>query len=95
VDTTNVTLPIKSHGKIIGAIELSKDIGRKDGPIENLIEMDAKWFIPDKRLKANLEPERARFTLDDIVTKNERMLELKQLAEKTARGGSPVFIYGE
>lgn len=95
IETTNVTLPIKSHGKIIGAIELSKDISKQEGLLENLIEMDAKLFIPDKRSKGTVEPERARYTLDDIITTNKKMIELKKLAEKTARGTSPVFIYGE
>lgn len=29
IETTNVTLPIKTNGRVIGAIELSKDISKR------------------------------------------------------------------
>lgn len=95
IETTNFTLPIQSNGKVIGAIELSKDISQQEPFSKHLLEFDASQFILDKQSKNNIQPERARYTLDDIVTNNEQMNELKRLTEKIARGTSPVFVYGE
>ncbi|MCC0562824.1 sigma-54 interaction domain-containing protein [Brevibacillus borstelensis] len=95
IETTNVTLPIKTNGRVIGAIELSKDISKRGEPVDELIELDASLFIPSKAEQANIQPEGARYTLDDIVTGNEQMLELKRQAKKMARGRSPLCLFGE
>jgi arginine utilization regulatory protein len=95
IETTNVTLPIKTNGKVIGAIELSKDISQDKLPIDEFIELDASLFIPERQSEANVQPEAARFKLDDIVTANEQTLELKRQAEQVARGRSPICLFGE
>ncbi|RNB77210.1 sigma-54 interaction domain-containing protein [Brevibacillus panacihumi] len=95
IETTNVTLPIKTNGKVIGAIELSKDISENKQGVDEFIELDASLFLPDRQGEGNIQPEAARYTLDDIVTANEQMLELKRQAEKMARGRSPVCLFGE
>ncbi|WLR52698.1 sigma 54-interacting transcriptional regulator [Bacillus tianshenii] len=92
--TTNVSLPIISHGNIIGAIELSKDLGA-EVENHNIISLNSDMFSNLHRLDGNLKMEQARFTFDDIVTENDTIKELKQMARKVAKGPSPVFIYGE
>ncbi|MDQ0859708.1 sigma-54-dependent Fis family transcriptional regulator [Bacillus sp. V2I10] len=93
IETTNISLPIRAHGKIIGAIELSKEIKKEN--TNNAIEINSEMFKADKRLLENIQPERARYTLKEIITNNEQMRNLKRLTEKIAKGSSPVFIYGE
>ncbi|MFS0599763.1 sigma 54-interacting transcriptional regulator [Peribacillus frigoritolerans] len=95
IETTNISLPIRAHGKIIGAIELSKERSKEDSISNNAIEINSEMFRGDKRLLESIRPERAKFTLKDIITDNEQMKNLKRLTEKTAKGSSPVFIYGE
>ncbi|MDQ0882170.1 sigma-54-dependent Fis family transcriptional regulator [Peribacillus sp. V2I11] len=95
IETTNISLPIRAHGKIIGAIELSKERSKEDSIPNNAIEINSEMFKGDKRLLENIRPERAKYTLKDIITDNEQMKNLKRLTEKIAKGSSPVFIYGE
>ncbi|MCP1493181.1 arginine utilization regulatory protein [Peribacillus frigoritolerans] len=95
IETTNISLPIRAHGKIIGAIELSKERSKEDSISNNAIEINSEMFRGDKRLLESIRPERAKYTLKDIITDNEQMKNLKRLTEKTAKGSSPVFIYGE
>ncbi|UYY98153.1 sigma 54-interacting transcriptional regulator [Peribacillus frigoritolerans] len=95
IETTNISLPIRAHGKIIGAIELSKERSKEDSISNNAIEINSEMFRGDKRLLESIRPERAKYTLKDIITDNEQMKKLKRLTEKTAKGSSPVFIYGE
>lgn len=93
-ETTNVSLPIKAHGKIIGSIELSKDISDEDRPLNSVIEIDSSSFN-SKQLKTKIQPERAAYFLEDIITIDEDMNQLKESVKKFAKGDSPVFIYGE
>nr|WP_263324335.1 sigma 54-interacting transcriptional regulator [Neobacillus sp. Marseille-Q6967] len=95
IATTNVSLPIKAHGKVIGAIELSKDISERDQELDHVIELNPEMFKNSKQLIQNIQPELAKYTLKDIMTNNEKMEKLKRSAEKIAQGISSVFIYGE
>ena len=93
-ETTNVSLPVRAHGKIIGSIELSKDISDKDRPLNSVIEIDSSSFN-SKQLKTKIQPERAVYSLEDIITIDEDMNQLKETVKKFAKGDSPAFIYGE
>ncbi len=95
IATTNVSLPIKAHGKVIGAIELSKDISERDQEPNHVIELNPEMFKNSKQLFQNIQPEHAYYRLKDIITNNEKMEKLKRSAEKIAQGISSVFIYGE
>lgn len=95
IETTNISLPIRAHGKIIGAIEFSKEISAENLIPNNTIDINSEMFKGDKRLLENIHPERAKYTLKDIITNNEQMENIKRLTEKIAKGSSPVFIYGE
>ncbi|MBD8005585.1 sigma 54-interacting transcriptional regulator [Bacillus sp. Sa1BUA2] len=92
--TTNISLPIKANGKIIGAIELSKDISVTGQLSTSVVEIDPNSFRV-KHLKEKVKPERAFFTLDDIITENEEVLSIKRSVKNMAQGDSPVIIYGE
>ncbi|WP_408009911.1 sigma-54 interaction domain-containing protein [Pseudalkalibacillus sp. A8] len=93
-ETTNVSLPIKAHGKIIGSIELSKDISQAEHFPHSVIEIDSSSF-DSKQLKTKINPERAVYSFEDIVTNDEVMTQLKESARKFASGDSSVFLYGE
>lgn len=93
IDTMNVSLPIKSNGKIIGAIEISRDITRQKGVDNSTIELNPKMFN-GKVLKKHIKPDRAKYTLEDIVSDNNKIKELKHFVKKIADSTAPVFIYG-
>jgi arginine utilization regulatory protein len=77
------------------AIEFSKEISKENLIPNNTIDINSEMFKGDKRLLENIHPERAKYTLKDIITNNEQMKNIKRLTEKIAKGSSPVFIYGE
>ena len=84
--TSNVTFPIISRGKIIGAVELSRDVTHYEG------ERTAPAARPTPKRRSGTE---AKWTLEDIVTQNSKMLEIKRTIAKVADSRSSVLVYGE
>lgn len=87
INTDNITIPIVKSGKVIGAIELSKDITS----INDLTcDDNAKTSGKYQSIKTKIP-----FTFDSIVTQDEGMLESIKKAKTIADSTSPVLIYGE
>ena len=82
----NLNFPLIYRGKIVGAVELSRDITNMDAQIS-----PAAIQLPSAlpRNKA------ARYTLDDIITGSPQMSQLKQTIFKVANSHSSVLICGE
>ncbi|QZY54185.1 sigma-54 interaction domain-containing protein [Crassaminicella profunda] len=93
--TMNTSVPIKGEGRIIGAIEISKDITKYKEKNMNVIEMNSQLFTKTDEMEKHLGPDRARYTLEDIISDNTKMRELKYFVKKIAKGKASVFIYGE
>ncbi len=94
LNTQNLTIPIMKMGKVLGAIELSKDITK----IRDLSEEYSKVTsveIDIKRAQKNQNESTSRFNFDDIITKNEYMLDNIEKAKLIAEGESAVLVYGE
>lgn len=79
----NSTFPIKVNGEIIGAIEASV-YGDK-----TLLER-----MPDRSLQRK-RPRKRLYTLDDIITKSPKMLDIKEKIRRVAVNPSSVLIVGE
>lgn len=89
-NTKNITIPIIRKGKVVGAVELSKDITS----IENSINLESKAFKKDKiNNETNYTNESIKF--EDIITINNEMLDNIEKAKVYAKSDSPVLIYGE
>src|SRR5690606_15490501 len=80
---------------IIGAIDLSREIPEKKDEPGDMIKLDPNIFKANKQLIDNIQPERAKYTLEDIITTNHQMIALKDMTQKISQGTSSVFIYGE
>lgn len=95
--TDNISYPIKHGGLIVGAIELSKVVSND----ANNSETDKKNDDSTEHKTLNLKPKwinmgfKADYTLDDLICKDSKMLELKALSESVAKSSSPIFITGE
>jgi arginine utilization regulatory protein len=81
----NSTLPIMSDGNVIGAVEVSRYLDSEDQPKN--ITISLKEYNRTK-VKDEL------YSIDDIVTNDKTMLEIKQKILKVAQTNSSVFIYG-
>lgn len=92
--TQNLTIPIIKMGKVLGAIELSKDITKiQDLTESNNRSKDKKsYFIGNTALK---EETVVKYKFDDIITKNTDMLENIKKAKLIADSSSTVMVYGE
>ncbi|TCO71495.1 sigma-54 interaction domain-containing protein [Marinisporobacter balticus] len=93
--TMNTSLPIKGDGRIIGAIELSKDITKYKDKNMHVIQMNSELLSQTDEMAKHLGPDRARYCLENIISSNTKMNELKYFVKKIANGKASVFIYGE
>ncbi|WP_029100421.1 sigma-54 interaction domain-containing protein [Brevibacillus thermoruber] len=96
VETVNTTLPVRVGKRLVGAVEVAKDIRKLKELSERLLDLQAQISKP-KRAKRSRpgEWDGLSFQFADILTQNERMMRLKDRARKAARTSSPVLIYGE
>lgn len=93
ITTVNSSIPIKSHGKILGALEISKDITQVRKMSEKIVDLQSQLY--NHNTIQSQGEEIAKYTFLDIIGENEQMLELKKIALKSAKTDAPVLIYGE
>lgn len=93
--TMNTSLPIKREGKVAGAIEISRDITKIKDENRHAIEMNQKLFSNMFEINNRLGENRAKYNIEDIISNNTKMNELKYFVKKIANGKGSVFIYGE
>lgn len=94
--TENITMPIKVNGNIVGAIELSKDkTNYKLTTPNDTVEVNLDAFNSDIFFEKFFESDKARYTLDDIISNDSNMKKLKEYVKRIGNSDSPVFIYGE
>ena len=86
--------PIIKNGKIIGAVGtvLFKDIKEVTDLAKRLKALES---TVDKYKSEISKMYRANYCFDDIITQNEQMLELIDIAKKAANSGSTILIEGE
>lgn len=91
--THNVTIPLIREGKILGAVELVKDIKT----IENINNDNnkIKFFYEDEDFFDDTVNDTSKFTFDTIITKDNKMLRAIEQAKKMSFTENPTLIYGE
>lgn len=87
ISTQNLTIPIIRSGKILGAIELSKDMTKIEEKIKG------KGHFVNKKSKGNVKD--VEYAFKDIITSNKTMLRNIERAKLIANNKSSVIIYGE
>lgn len=94
LSTQNLTIPIIKMGKVLGAIELSKDVTKIQDLTESSTRVKEKksCFMGNAALKVEST---VKYKFDDIVTKNADMIENIKKAQLIADSSSAVMIYGE
>ena len=86
--TNNITYPIKRHGQVVGAIELSQDI-TSVGDLRRSGNADTKEKKTEQKIS------RGRTSWEDIVTRSPDLLSCIETAKIFAESNDPVMIYGE
>jgi arginine utilization regulatory protein len=92
ITTINSSFPIKHHKKIIGAVEVSKNITQVKELSEKIVKLQSKLYKPKKEKKNVRHSE--KYTLVDIIGQSKEMLRIKNLAFKASQADSPVLIGG-
>ena len=93
ITTINSSIPIKSRGRILGAIEISKDITQVRELSEKIVDLQDQLY--STKTTKNPSRESAHFTFFDIVGQNREILRLKALSKKAAEADVPVLISGD
>jgi arginine utilization regulatory protein len=94
ITTLNSTIPIKSGKRVIGAVEISKDITEVKKLSEKVIDLQAELYAENRQQK-RVDQSHAIYTFADIIGTSEEMLKLKKNALAVADSPSPVLVYGE
>jgi arginine utilization regulatory protein len=103
VVTVNTTLPLLVADKLVGAVEVSKDITKVKELSEKLIDLQAQIMQKQhakrqKRAKTAVPAEEesgAKYHFNDIITNSTLMEEIKQQGARAAQTTSPILITGE
>jgi len=93
VITVNTTLPIYVEDKLVGAVEIAKDISKLKNLSEKLMDLQAR--LQSSTSKKELKYQQATYHFQDIITGNDRLKRMIHLAKKAAVTNSPVLIHGE
>lgn len=94
ITTLNSTVPIKSGKKVIGAIEISKDITAVKKLSEQVVDLQAELYSENRQNKKT-DSTGAVYTFADIIGTTDEMLRLKKNALAASDSPSPVLVYGE
>lgn len=95
ITTINSSFPIKSKQKIIGAIEISKNITDVKELSEKVVALQEQLIHKEKGNKSKGKGDSANYTFIDIIGQSKEICKVKKLAMKAAQTSSPVLIYGE
>ena len=95
ITTVNTSVPIKSKGKILGALEISKDITTVRVMSEQILDLQNKLYNNKGEELKNKYQESAQYTLIDIVGESKEMLRLKALTLKAAQSDVSVLVSGD
>ncbi len=95
ITTINTSLPLKANNKIVGAIEVSKNITDVREMSERLVDLQERLLHKKSGLKQKRVKDSAEYTLIDIIGQSQEMLALKGLVMKASQTPSPILIYGE
>ncbi|MDF2677635.1 MAG: modulated sigma54 specific transcriptional regulator, Fis family [Bacillota bacterium] len=96
ISTINSSLPIMYNNKIVGALEISRNITRVRELSEKIVSLQRELYENNKDLNEEIKKSKAgaKFTFLDIIGQSKEMLKLKTLGTKAALSDSPVMISG-
>jgi len=96
ISTINSSLPIVYNNKIVGALEISRNITKMRELSEKIVNLQRELYETSNNLDGNDSKNKpnASFTFLDIIGQSKEMLRLKTLGTKAAMSDSPVMVSG-
>ncbi|MBU8908017.1 sigma-54 interaction domain-containing protein [Desertibacillus haloalkaliphilus] len=97
IDTVNTTIPIYVKDQLVGALEVAKDLTKIKQLSEKLLDIQSA-VATNQTTAVDQEQQPfngATYHMQDIITSNKTLLNMKTTALKAAKTSSPVLVYGE
>jgi len=96
ISTVNSSLPILYNNKIVGALEISRNITKMRELSEKIVNLQRELYETSNNSDENeiKKKPNASFTFLDIIGQSKEMLKLKTLGTKAAMSDSPVMVSG-
>jgi arginine utilization regulatory protein len=94
ITTINSTLPVTVGGRLIGAVEVSRDITLIQEMAHRIVDLQMELFAK-REGRRDIGSDRARYTFKDIIGESECILDLKRKAARAAGSMSAVLVHGE
>lgn len=87
--SVNSTFPIKVNNKIIGALEIAKDL--------TIIQKLSEEILKLQKMNSEFEKksDEKSFEFKKIIGESAALKKILKIAEKAAKSDAPIFIYGE
>lgn len=93
VTTVNSTWPIFDGDRLVGAMEISKDVTQVRQLSEQLVDLKAELLR--RRRRRGPAHSDARYTMEHLIGHHPNFEAVKQHALRAAQGSSPVLVCGE
>lgn len=93
ISTLNSTIPIYYNNKVLGALEVSRNITKVRELSEKIVNLQKELYEKNTSHEKISKPV-AKFNFLDIIGQNREMLKLKSLGTKAAMSDSPVMVAG-
>ncbi|MGD9568110.1 MAG: sigma-54 interaction domain-containing protein [Sedimentibacter sp.] len=93
ISTLNSTIPIYYNNKVLGALEISRNITKVRELSEKIVNLQKELYDKTTSHEKISKPI-AKFNFLDIIGQNKEMLKLKSLGIKAALSDSPVMVAG-
>lgn len=87
ITAVNTTIPIKIDGKVMGAVEISKDFTKVKELYDKIIQLRNK--------NSNSNENSSTFTFDNITGYSFKFLKTVETAKMASKSASTVLVYGE
>lgn len=102
ISTINSSFPIVYNNKVIGAVEISKNITQVKELNETILNLKSKLLesdfdIPSSKIlnKKKKKGAFAKYTFLDIIGQNKEIMNLKTKSIRAAQSNSPVLVSGD
>lgn len=95
ITTVNSSIPILDGERILGVLEVSRDITQVKALSEKLLDLQEKLYANTKSVKNARENSLAKYTVKDLIGSSDIMVKLKNRILKAGETGSPVMVFGE
>lgn len=92
ISTVNTSLPIIYNNKVVGAVEISKNITKVKELSEKIVKLQNELYENNSTNSNNKNM--AVYTFLDIIGHNKEMQKIKSLGLKASESDSPVLISG-